>query len=301
MDTSICKFENDEGREISFTADDVHQLVNPNASPKDVALFMAFCQAHKLDPIGTKDAYLVGYNGRNGYQTSIITSYHVFNKLACAHDSYDGIESGVVTVDSAGQLHERTGALVPPGESVYGGWARVYDKRRSHPFTAMVAFGDYNTGLSQWKSRPAMMIEKVAKCQAWRGMYPEMRDMYSSEEMGRATAQASAPAPAAAYAIVQPAAGEPDAEETPDAVDCEPEEPIIEPEAPVTSYRPIDDVMVLAQQFADAKGRSVNEVLDALARSKPMAPYGGIALEDLDAEGLFIAKQVVSGWVATTK
>lgn len=170
----------------------------PEASPRDVSLFLAFCQAHKLDPIGAKDAYLVGFRDKKTgkFQASIITSYHVFNKIACSHNDYDGIESGIIVADRQGRITEVPGAAFFPnlGQTLLGGWARVYSKKRSHPFVVRVSLADYTTGWGNWKSRPAMMIEKVAKCQGWRGMYPEeMRDMYGAEEMDQAAPQSYEP------------------------------------------------------------------------------------------------------------
>ena len=198
MSSEIVKFEADDGQMVEFGEKEVRDLVCPEASPRDVSLFLAFCQAHKLDPIGAKDAYLVGFRDKKtgNFQASIITSYHVFNKIACSHDDYDGIESGIIVADSQGRVTEVPGAAFFPnlGQTLLGGWARVYSKKRSHPFVVRVSLADYTTGWGNWKSRPAMMIEKVAKCQGWRGMYPEeMRGMYGAEEMDKASPQSYEP------------------------------------------------------------------------------------------------------------
>ena len=96
--TNLVKFETAKGDMVSFTGDDVRRLICPEASDKDIALFLAMCQSKHLDPIGSKDAYLVGYKDkRTGeYKPSMITSYHVFNRVACASPDYDGIERGVI-------------------------------------------------------------------------------------------------------------------------------------------------------------------------------------------------------------
>ena len=198
MSSEIVKFEADDGQMVEFGEKEVRDLVCPEASPRAVSLVRAVCQAHKLDPIGAKDAYLVGFRDKKtgNFQASIITSYHVFNKIACSHDDYDGIESGIIVADSQGRVTEVPGAAFFPnlGQTLLGGWARVYSKKRSHPFVVRVSLADYTTGWGNWKSRPAMMIEKVAKCQGWRGMYPEeMRGMYGAEEMDQAAPQSYEP------------------------------------------------------------------------------------------------------------
>ena len=64
MASEIVKFEADDGQMVEFGEKEVRDLVCPEASPRDVSLFLAFCQAHKLDPIGAKDAYLVGFRDK---------------------------------------------------------------------------------------------------------------------------------------------------------------------------------------------------------------------------------------------
>lgn len=311
MSTDIVKFEADDGQEVSFTVEDVRTLVCPQAEDRDIALFMAFCQSHKLDPIGTKDAYLVGYKNRvtGKFVANIITSYHVFNKVACSHESYDGIESGVIVATPNGQIQELAGAVcfTEMGYRLLGGWARVYDKRRSHPFCARVALKDYDTGQSQWKSRPAMMIEKVAKCQAWRGAYPELRDMFDSSEMGHKgdgaepvspTYQAPSPAPA-------PVEVEPDVVEMPSepsGVTQTPDEAIPAASVPGGTQEALKPILAtLAAQFANAKGRTVQEVFDALVRSGTMQAMGATDVESLDDDQLSVAVKILRQWVGSVE
>lgn len=252
--TDIVSFRT-EGREVYFTTQDIRNLVNPDASQQDVALFMAFCQAHRLDPIGTKDAYLVGYNTQSGYKASIITSYHVFNRMASAHADYDGIESGVTVLTNQGQIIDQAGAVYYPqiGQTLLGGWAKVYSKERSHPFEARVMLSDYSTGRSQWKTRPAMMIEKVAKCQAWRGAYPDMHDLYDSAEMSRATTAPEEQAPIE----VQPIQAQPQAQAAPQAAQAAP----APKQAPAGLSEERKAFMAKsAQRIADATGRDLTEI-----------------------------------------
>lgn len=262
MSSEIVKFEADDGQMVEFGEKEVRDLVCPEASPRDVSLFLAFCQAHKLDPIGAKDAYLVGFRDKKtgNFQASIITSYHVFNKIACSHDDYDGIESGIIVADSQGRVTEVPGAAFFPnlGQTLLGGWARVYSKKRSHPFVVRVSLADYTTGWGNWKSRPAMMIEKVAKCQGWRGMYPEeMRGMYGAEEMDQAAPQSYEPPAVESVETVRQA---PAAETV---------------QAPPTPQAPIDAYKLALIRARDERGVPV---ADAMAKvreiiSKPPEAY----------------------------
>lgn len=184
--TDIVRFKAEDGQEVSFTAEDVHNLVCPQATPNELALFMAMCQSRRLDPIGSKDAYLVKYGAG---PAQMLTSYHVFNRVACASPDYDGIDSGVIVLDRDGQVREQPGSAWYPeaGQTLLGGWATVYLKSRSHPARVSVNLRDYNTGKSNWAKMPGFMIEKVAKSAAWRMAFPgDLRDLYVAEEMDQA-------------------------------------------------------------------------------------------------------------------
>lgn len=183
MSCEIAKFEADNGQEITVTAQDVQQFVCPDATPQELALFVSYCQAHRLDPIGAKDAYLIKY----GNQTSMVTSYQVFNRRARQFPDYRGITSGVVVLGNDQQLHHKKGSAVYQWEQLIGGWAEVYVEGWKAPVYAEVSLSDYSTGKNQWGKMPGVMVEKVAKSVAWRTAYPgEFGGMYTTEEMGQA-------------------------------------------------------------------------------------------------------------------
>lgn len=274
MASEIVKFEADDGQMVEFGEKEVRDLVCPEASPRDVSLFLAFCQAHKLDPIGAKDAYLVGFRDKKTgkFQASIITSYHVFNKIACSHNDYDGIESGIIVADRQGRITEVPGAAFFPnlGQTLLGGWARVYSKKRSHPFVVRVSLADYTTGWGNWKSRPAMMIEKVAKCQGWRGMYPEeMRDMYGAEEMDQAAPQSY----------------EPLVVESVDTVRQSPAAETVQAPAEAAPSAPIDVYKLALIRARDERGVPV---ADSMARVREMIDKDPTAYDEADIAAVTI-------------
>lgn len=201
MASEIVKFKADSGQEVSITPKDVHELVCPQATDKEVALFMAHCASHRLDPIGAKDAYLVKYGNA---PASIITGYQVFNRRARKCPDYAGIKSGVVTITPNGIVQHKQGSAVYPdvdGQLV-GGWAEVYVKGWDAPAYCEVSMADYSTGRSNWAKMPGVMIEKVAKASAWRLAYPdEFGGMYTAEEMAQAQPKAE---PVAVQAEVEP-------------------------------------------------------------------------------------------------
>lgn len=184
--TSIA-FTDDVGANITVTADDVRNLICSSADQKEVALFLQLCKSQRLNPF-VKDAYLVKY-GSNPAQ--MITNYQVFNRRACKNENYGGIENGV-TVLRNGEIVHKDGSAVykAAGETLLGGWAKVYFKDNRKPAYAEVALDDYSTGKSNWSKMPGVMIEKCAKAAAWRLAFPDdFQGMYVSEEMQQAQPQ----------------------------------------------------------------------------------------------------------------
>lgn len=184
--TSIA-FTDDVGANITVTADDVRNLICPNADQKEVALFLQLCKSQRLNPF-VKDAYLVKY-GNNPAQ--MITNYQVFNRRACRNEDYAGIENGVVVLRNGEIVHKDGSAVYKAaGETLLGGWAKVYFKDNRKPAYAEVALDDYSTGKSNWSKMPGVMIEKCAKAAAWRLAFPDdFQGMYVSEEMQQAKPQ----------------------------------------------------------------------------------------------------------------
>lgn len=184
--TSIA-FTDDVGANITVTADDVRNLICPNADQKEVSLFLQLCKSQRLNPF-VKDAYLVKY-GSNPAQ--MITNYQVFNRRACRNENYAGIENGVVVLRNGEIVHKDGSAVYKAaGETLLGGWAKVYFKDNRKPAYAEVALDDYSTGKSNWQKMPGVMIEKCAKAAAWRLAFPDdFKGMYVSEEMQQAQPQ----------------------------------------------------------------------------------------------------------------
>lgn len=190
MISSMVKFKTDTGTEVQITPQDVTRLICPDATQKEVALFLSYCAAHRLDPVGSKDAYLIKYGSA---PASIVTNYQVFNRRARKCKDYAGIESGVVTITPDGTVQHKQGAAVYPAYDgqLVGGWARVYVTGWQAPAYCEVSMADYSRpdskGRNGWARMPGVMIEKVAKAAAWRLAYPdEFGGMYTREEMDQA-------------------------------------------------------------------------------------------------------------------
>merc|ERR1711991_914366 len=57
--------------------------------------FLMLCRARKLNPF-EGDAYLVGYDSKDGAKFSLITSHQALLKRAELCQQFDGMESGLI-------------------------------------------------------------------------------------------------------------------------------------------------------------------------------------------------------------
>ncbi len=182
----IVKFTSETGLDVTITPDDVRNVLCPNATDTDLALFLELCAAQKLNPfIG--DAYLVKY--KQDQPAQMVTGKAVFLKRAQANPRFKGFKAGVVYMDGQGRVNKREGGAVYEiaGERLIGGWCEVLiDKMQ--PVYNEVSLAEYSTGRSMWKDaefggKPATMIRKVALCQSLREAMPtDFQGMYSEEE-----------------------------------------------------------------------------------------------------------------------
>ena len=147
MNEQIEKLSNVEKSEVTFTpfgaADAIKLTValvqrfvavktksGKTCTNEDAVKFIALCQAQRLNPFAG-DAFLVGYDGRDGFaKFSLITSHVAFIKRAETCQDYEGMESGIIVLGEDGKVFEREGDFKLPDENCVGGWARVHRKGR---------------------------------------------------------------------------------------------------------------------------------------------------------------------------
>ncbi len=153
-------------------------------SDEQVMKYMMLCKAQSLNP-WVNDAYLTGYDTKDGPSFSLITSHQAILKRAEASSQYDGMESGVIVLRND-ELTERQGDLVLKGEVLVGGWARVHRKDRSIPSYDALNLSTFDKQQSRWNSDKAGMIVKCAEASALRKAFPStLAAMYCKEEMDR--------------------------------------------------------------------------------------------------------------------
>ena len=181
------------GEEVRLSSNMVKRyLVSGDASSvtdQEVMMFITLCKYQHLNPF-LREAYLVKYGSS---PATIVTGKDTFLKRAERNDTYKGTASGIVIQTKDGKVEYRDGTLKLDGEKIVGGWAKVYIEGREPEMTT-VSFEEYagrkkdGSLNSQWASKPATMIRKVAVVQALREAFPEdFGSLYSPEEMGEAS------------------------------------------------------------------------------------------------------------------
>lgn len=194
--------ENQWTKEVSFTPFGTDEKISLNATLvfnylarptrngakpayEDIVRFLMLCKARRLNPF-VGDAFLVGYDGKDGPEFNLITSHQAFLKRAECHKEFDGMDSGVIVADDSGVIHDLVGDFFPDGLILLGAWATVFFKGRSHPMKKRVKLATFNKGYSRWKIDPAGMIVKCAEADALRSSFPtEIGGLYTEDEMGQ--------------------------------------------------------------------------------------------------------------------
>ena len=107
------------------------------------------------------------------------------------------MESGIIAYnENTGEEIERQGTYIPRGFTLVGGWAKVYTKNRKYPTYVSVNLEEVQqkkkdgTLNSNWNTKSATMVEKVAKVRALRETFIEdLGGMYDADEMPKEDVQ----------------------------------------------------------------------------------------------------------------
>lgn len=272
----LAKFKNDQGIDTQVTVQDVKRVLCPNASDKEIGMFLSLCQSQRLDPFAG-DVYLVKY----GQNAQMITSKDVFVRRGNQNPNFEGFEAGVVVINAQNVMEHRAGSAFYPryDKELIGGWCKVYVKGRK-PYYDEVTIGEYSSAKGTWKTIPGTMIRKVAIVHAFREAF-NFSGMYTAEEMNQAGVpefdDSSAISEVADYAV-------------------EVEEP-----APAQVPEAHCDLFLLehkADQFAALAGRENKDVFNALAETKVMKSLGLKTWDEVTPEQVDNACAILDGWIA---
>lgn len=193
FNTALTTFSVD-GNEVKLSPQIVRKYLvsgNPEAvTDQEIVYYINLCKAQGLNPF-IKDSYLIKYGTKNPAQ--MVVSKDTYFKRAEKMPNYDGMNAGVIVMNrESGEVVYRSGAFyLKKREELVGGWAEVFKKDISHPTRIEVEFDEYagrtQTGAlnSQWSTKGATMIRKVACAQALREAYPNaFQQLYIADEMG---------------------------------------------------------------------------------------------------------------------
>ena len=185
----VVKFEV-EGQEIKLSKKIVQEYIVGTDVPitnQEFKLFTELCKVRKLNPF-LREAYLIKYKA--GTPAQLVVGKDAILKRAVLNPNYDGMECGIIVQKEDGTIEERQGTFRLGNEQLVGGWARVFRKDWSHPTYSSVSYNEVaqrkNDGQlnSNWSTKSATMLEKVAKVRALRETFVEdLAGMYEAEEM----------------------------------------------------------------------------------------------------------------------
>lgn len=179
-----------DGNEIKLTPTIVQEYIvgnNAKITMQEFKFFTELCKVRKLNPF-LNEAYLIKYNDS---PAQLVVGKDAIIKRAVLNPNYDGMECGVICYNNeTGEEIERQGTYVPVGYELTGGWAKVYVKNRTYPSYVSVNLkevaqtkrdGSLN---SNWATKPATMVEKVAKVRALREAFvDDLGGMYDADEV----------------------------------------------------------------------------------------------------------------------
>lgn len=179
-----------DGNQIKLTPSIVQEYIvgtDAEITLPEFKFFTELCKARKLNPF-LREAYCIKY-GKNPAQ--IVVGKDAILKRAITNANFNGIESGVIVLTAKGEVVERKGTFKLPTETLVGGWAKVYRKNWEYPTYCSVGFDEVaqkksdGTLNSNWATKGATMVEKVAKVRALRETFIEdLGGMYEAEETG---------------------------------------------------------------------------------------------------------------------
>ena len=192
---------------VTYTVDDEEIKLTPSIVSEYLAggakitmpefkIFTSLCKARGLNPF-LKEAYIIKFGSS---PAQIVVGKGAILKRAILNPDFDGREQGVIVINKDGETEEKAGTFLTADETLVGGWAKVYRKNWRFPVYVTVSFAEVaqkkrdGTLNSQWASKGATMVEKVALVRALREAFVENTGgMYDADEMDVQTPSSSEP------------------------------------------------------------------------------------------------------------
>ena len=154
---------------------------NANVTDEEIVMFLKLCESQKLNPF-LREVYLLKFDKN---PATMVTGKDVFTKRAFQNPKFAGFQAGIIVLDKGGEIQYRNGSFKLKGETITGGWCKVFIKGYDVTIDAEVSMDEYGKTYGTWQTIPATMIRKVALVQALREAFPEdLGGLYDSSEMG---------------------------------------------------------------------------------------------------------------------
>lgn len=217
--------------------------------------FMMQCRARGLNPF-EGDAFLTGYDTKDGPEFAIITAHQAFMKRLEACPDFDGMKSGVIVKTKAGEIVDREGDFMLDDDTILGGWAVAYRKNWTHPTVARIKLATFHRGNAFWNNNACGMIVKCAEVDVARRTVPNsLGGLYLQAEIdsdagARVAFDAPEPPPDGRHSLKPPKVETPPPDQTPGP--------------PVSSFTPPDEPLPAGGVDADAEMDTVNNLLEQI-------------------------------------
>ena len=147
-----------DGQHFTVSFGEVRSFICPQATDAECKIFLETCKQYHLNPF-TKEAYLIHYDNKNADTAStIVLGKNCYLQMAERNPNFDGFEAGVIVLTADGQLLNREGSIVydgDGGETLLGGWAKVYRKDRSRASYEEVKLSEYDTAKASTRASPS--------------------------------------------------------------------------------------------------------------------------------------------------
>jgi len=238
-------------------------------SDNDCIKFIALCQARKLNPF-EGDAFMIGYDTKNGPKFNLITAIQAFLKRAESSPHYNGMESGII-VERDGQIIDIEGDFYLSGDKVLGGWATVHRKGQEYPIKKRIRLERFKKGFGIWVDDPAGMICKCAEADALRTSFPTMLGgMYLPQELEQGDSKAKVTSPI--FSVDAPPKRQPE----PDPANEEPDDDVVFEDQPTA-----EDIIKLCKRDGIKEA-----ILIELAESIALCEEGCKTITELSPEAI---------------
>ncbi len=200
MSNALAVLQKDVGIwECDLSLKEIREIYAPKANENEFKAFVGLGRATGLNPF-LREIWLIKYGDA---PASIFVGRDGFRKSAQANPNYDYHHVDAVYSNDEFRYILRDGEIehrqnFKDRGSLVGAYCIAQRKGASKPIYVFVELKEYNTGKSNWASKPATMIKKVAEAQCLRMAFQELfAGSYGDGEMDREreidiTAQANA-------------------------------------------------------------------------------------------------------------